>query len=390
MDGVVTSMTVRRLTYISHSVLPSRAANSVHVMKMADAFARDGCRTQLVAFRSLRRWSSKKGLRTFYRVSGDFQLSLLPTIPQRVNRVYISAIGLTLAGLWRSDAVYTRVPQAAAFCARVGMPCCLELHHPINRNSPERKALLQFLSNKHLTPIVSITEALKHQLINDLGCHPDQIFVAPDAADPIAETEIAVLEAPAGGRLRVGFLGHLYRGKGMELIEQIVPEVPWADFLIVGGTENDISYWKDRLAGLNNIHFEGFVPHAKTAGYLKSFDIALLPNQNHVSAAGDANINISRWTSPLKAFEYMAAGLPIIASDQKNLREIFQNDHNALLCSPNNCAEWKSALTKLRADPDLRARLGSRAYKDFTEKYSWDARSRNVIQFLNQTISNWK
>lgn len=376
-------MTVRRLTYISYSTLPSRAANSVHVMKMANAFAAQECSTQLVAFRSIRRPSSKKGIRCAYDVSDDFRLSLLPPAPRRISRSYLSKAGLALARHWRSDLVYTRVPQAAALCARFGMPCCLELHHPVSHDLIEGRALTQFLSLEQAAPIVTITEALKNKLIADLGCSSEQIFVAHDAADPMRKVDALTLPPPTAGRLRVGFLGHLYRGKGMELIEQLVPAVPWADFLIVGGTKKDIDFWKDRMHGLDNIHFEGFVPHTQTAGYLRSFDIALLPNQNHVGVSGNAGLNISRWTSPLKAFEYMAAGLPIIASDQENLREVFRDGYNGLLCPPDQPTAWIAALTKLRANPDLMIQLGKRAHENFVERHSWNARARNILGFLS-------
>jgi len=53
--------------------------------------------------------------------------------------------------------------------------------------------------------------------------------------------------------LRVGYIGHLYSGKGMEIISKLIKHCEWADFHIVGGTEKDLSFWKSKLSRFNNV-----------------------------------------------------------------------------------------------------------------------------------------
>ena len=369
---------IRRLTYVSWSVLPSREANSVHVMKMASAFAEQDIRVRLIARRASDRRTAHDEIFRQYGVQPRFRLMLLPALPIGGTKTPYALVSLLMSRLWRSDVIYTRLPRAAEIASILGMRAVLELHHPIPPNDARTRAVKRYLNASRAPLLVAITETLRQQLISDLGCAPDLVIVAPDGADPIDPNLSPALPPTESSRMRVGFLGHLYRGKGMELIERIAPQASWADFVIVGGNEEDIAYWKNRVAHLENVRLRGFVPHCEVPAILRSFDVALLPNQRFVAAGGSGALNISRWTSPLKAFEYMAAGLPIVASEQENLREIFRDGENALLCDPDDVSSWVSALKGLAEDARLRLRLGLQARRDFEDAYSWSARAKRL------------
>lgn len=369
------------LLYISHSQLPSVAANSVHVMKMAQAFARTGVDVTLVAMPADP--PVEKGvIYAHYAVSPVFDLCLIKWPKGRARMIRYILSALWNARRKRDGVIYTRLPRAANFAEFFGWRAVVELHQP-----ESLRTMRSYLRIARRPLIVVITEALRQQVIADLDCDPDCVIVAPDGADPIPADTQPALPPIAPDRIRAGFLGHLYQGKGMEVIAAMAPRCPWADFEIVGGTDADIAHWKAQPGSLPNICFRGHVPHSQTAGYLKSFDVALLPNQNFVGTAESKTHNISQWTSPLKAFEYMAAGLPIVASDQPNLREVLHHDVNALLCEPDNVDAWCRALSQLREDSDLRTRLGQTGRQLFTERYSWEARARRLSDLIHSQQS---
>ena len=88
-------------------------------------------------------------------------------------------------------------------------------------------------------------------------------------------------------------------------------------------------------------------------------------------------------TSPLKAFEAMAAGRPIVASDLPSSREVLRHGENALLVPPGSASELASALRSLLADSGLARRLAERAFSD-APAYSWDARGRRINELIEE------
>jgi len=88
-------------------------------------------------------------------------------------------------------------------------------------------------------------------------------------------------------------------------------------------------------------------------------------------------------TSPLKAFEAMAAGRPIVASDLPSSREVLRHGENALLVPPGSASELAGALRTLLADPGLAGRLAGQAWAD-APAYSWDARGRRVKELIEE------
>jgi glycosyltransferase involved in cell wall biosynthesis len=79
-------------------------------------------------------------------------------------------------------------------------------------------------------------------------------------------------------------------------------------------------------------------------------------------------------------FEYMSVGTPIISSDLQVLREILVDRHNSLLVKPDDVIEWLTALNLLIKDKNLAERLGTNAYKEFIEKYTWEIRAKKMLE----------
>ena len=106
-------------------------------------------------------------------------------------------------------------------------------------------------------------------------------------------------------------------------------------------------------------------------------DVLLAPYQQKVIVGNGKNT--ADRMSPLKIFEYMAAGKPIICSDLPVLHEVLEHNVNALLCSPDNVDEWFETINKIRNNKELALRIGNKAKEIFLEKYTWKIRAQNVL-----------
>ncbi len=118
------------------------------------------------------------------------------------------------------------------------------------------------------------------------------------------------------------------------------------------------------------------MPPARVADYLAAADFLLLPN----SASTPLSI---RHTSPMKAFEYMAAERPVIASDLPSIREIFQHEVNALLVPPDDPEQLRAAIRRLLDEPQLRVCV-SREARRRVEGLTWDHRAGDILEFARR------
>lgn len=239
----------------------------------------------------------------------------------------------------------------------------------------------------HFRYLVVITRALEQEYLKLFPWLAEgRTLVAHDAADmPSDSTPFyrPIRHWPGRrGLLQIGYVGQLYPGKGMELIGRLALSMPDFSFHVVGGSRSEIDHWRKTLPA-RNLHFHGHVPHSQVLRYLKSFDVLLAPYQRRVETA--RTNDIASWMSPLKIFEYMAAGSPIVCSDLPVLREVLEDQVNALLVPPDDVEAWGVALKKLRDEPGLAKALGGRAQEGVIARYNWDNRAERVVAPIART-----
>jgi len=368
-----------KIVYLSSSTIPSRAANSIHVMKMCQAFAKNGHEVVLVAPDN--RNSLESGVDDvyeFYGVEKCFEISKLPLPPIRGRGQIYGLWSAVKAKSLKTDLAFCRNISSCFFAAKFGLPVIYESHMPAeDSGNISEWTFNRLVQSPRLKKLVVITHALKdYYLTNNPGIKCP-IQVAPDGADPVPGGIVPVDLPNKEKRLQVGYVGHLYQGRGVDIIIHMAKSCPWADFHLIGGTEQDIRSWKTKISESKNIIFHGFVSPAVAEKMRISMDVLLAPYQNKVSISGRGNT--VKWMSPLKIFEYMAAGKPIISSDLPVLREVLNHEQNALLCPPDDALEWKNALEGLKDDPQLAKSLAQAAYVDFMKNYTWQARAERLI-----------
>jgi glycosyltransferase involved in cell wall biosynthesis len=110
------------------------------------------------------------------------------------------------------------------------------------------------------------------------------------------------------------------------------------------------------------------------AGELARAHALVLPNTRTLMS--------ERYTSPLKLFEYLAAGRPIVASDLAAIREVLRNEDNALLVEPGSPDLLAAAIRRLMGDVTLSERLAQRAF-DEAAYYGWQTRAQRLEVVLD-------
>jgi glycosyltransferase involved in cell wall biosynthesis len=367
-----------KIVYISTSYIPSRAANSIHVMKMCQALVKNGHEVVLIS------WDRKGFLEpdiddifAFYGVEKCFELVKINCLSILGSYYLYNLLSAIKVHQINPDLVYSREIFGCLISAKTGFSVIYESHSTLKPGNIREWAFRQLLKSSKLKFLVVITNALKEYYKNNYSFPETKMIVVPDGADIVSEKSKSFILPNKNKKMQIGYVGHLYSGRGIDIIISMTKTFSQADFHLVGGLEKDIQFWKKEALGLKNIFFHGFVSPSEAEKYRAAFDILISPYQENVSTCGGKNT--LDWMSPLKIFEYMAAGKPIICSDLSVLREILENEKNALLCPPDDLNAWKNALKRLMCDPELRNRLGEVAKKEFIEKYTWRARAKRLL-----------
>jgi glycosyltransferase involved in cell wall biosynthesis len=369
-----------KIVYLSHSRVPSRTANSLAVMKMCEAFAQNGHDVTLFVPRHSRAEPGVKDSFSFYGVARCFDLKRFPRKKRALGLIRPTTVVSWWIRRQRPDLLFGRDHSLRYDLDDFGVPVAIEFHRLVSDPTNLRR-FPKLVRSGLLRRLVTISEVLAEGYAREFGIPRDRIVVAHSAADEPENVE--PLDLPGPTRLRVGYLGHLYPGKGMERIAEMVPRCPWANFHVVGGTESDLDYWKPKLENYENLFFHGYRPHAETERYRQSMDVLLAPYQSEVTSEGGGVIDV-RSMSPIKIFEYMATGKAILASDLPAIREILTDRVNARLCSAGDTESWVEALEELRDQPVLRERLGRAAQAAFRAKHTWRARAKAVLDGIDE------
>lgn len=387
-----------KIAVIAPTEIPARRANTMQVMKMTQALAQIGHEVFLLAPKTAQNLSSPGAgnwdeLARHYGLRVPFPVERLPASP-RLRRYDFSWRGVRWARRWRAELIYTRLPQAAALASQLGFPAILEIHDlPQGALGPQ--LLRWFLSGPGARRLVVITQALLTDLQARFGLTADSplVVIAPDGVDleryaglPQPEAARRALAQGEGAEWRValrverftaGYTGHLYPGRGVEMLLALAARLPEVNFLVVGGEPGDVERLRQYAlsARLHNLLLTGFVPNAELPRYQAACDVLLMPYQRRVAASSGGDI--ARYLSPMKLFEYLACGRPIISSDLPVLQEVLTSE-NAILLPGDDPDAWVAALQRLVGDPGLRQRLADRAQQD-ARQYTWEARARKIL-----------
>jgi len=364
-----------KIMYIANTAIPSRSADSIHIIKMCEAFTKSGIKIILVIPMDLKSLLSKIDIFNFYGISERFKIKKISTLPGRgVALFYLLAMCYSI--FKRPDIVYTRRVEAAALAWISHKKFILEIHEFLN-DKLDKILFKRIADSKYFLKLILISNNLRIKF-KEYGFNDKKIKVLSDAVDiDVFTTKRKQLHK----RIKIGYGGHLFKGRGIEIIEALAVLMTDSDFYLWGGTENLINYWKNRTKDIKNIYFKGFIKNTILAEELSNCDILLMPYQKEVAVFGNKG-NTVEWMSPMKMFEYMATGKPIIASNLPVIREVLRNNYNAILVTYDNVKEWELAIKSLKNNPGFAQVIGNNARRDVVKKYTWDIRSKGILKIL--------
>ncbi|MCX6731757.1 MAG: glycosyltransferase family 4 protein [Candidatus Parcubacteria bacterium] len=370
-----------RLIYIANARIPTEKAHGLQIMKMCEAFAQKGLKVELVIPWRFNR--IKEDPFAYYDIKKNFKITKIPSLDLIkfgkigfwIQSFSFAKIASGYAFFKKSDIIYSRDVLPLFFLSFFGKNIVWESHGAQNNPIIGRTI-------KKCDKVVAITKGVKDFYVQKYNIDEDKILVASDAVD-LKEFDITISKKEARQKLNLPknkriilYSGsfYLYDWKGIDVL---LGAAKYFDdkylFVLVGGAEKEILEIKEKF-NLKNILLIGHQPHSLIPIFLKAADVLVLPNKK-----GDANSE--KYTSPMKLFEYMASGVPIVASDLPSIREIL-NKNNAVLVEPNNPAALTERIKNMLQNPELADKISKQAYLD-VQNYTWEKRAEKILDFVN-------
>lgn len=292
---------------------------------------------------------------------------------------------------WQPDAIYERYSLMSTagvdLAKRLGIPHILEVNAPLADEAEAHRGLgfsrtvreTERMILQSADYVLAVSEELREWLIGT-GVAPERITVTPNRVniDRFARAAAMKPERPT-----VGFVGTLKAWHGTATLVEAIGEIArergiddTPQLLIVGdGPQRDMLETLARDQGITDlVRFTGMVDHDEMAGYIGRMSIAVAPY----------NPQPGFYFSPLKIFEYMAAGRAIIAANIGQIPQIVEQGRTGLLVEPGDTSALAAAITSLLDDRAQLDALGAKALREAVDEYSWEKNAR-VVEALVAT-----
>lgn len=266
--------------------------------------------------------------------------------------------------LRQSGAVFTRSADLSLALIRHGIPHSFEVH---DMDALCRQGILDRLLAAHARGLLRHFFPISHAAargLMDRGVPSACIHVCPCGADLSLFRDMAPWNPSGLKNPHVMYLGRISRDRGLGILETLAVQAG-CRVTVVGVLEDGPK--TDRLQVVP------FVPHQQVPRYLEQADIVVMPYQKHLAHAGSI--------SPMKLFEAMAAGRPILVSDLEPIREIIHHGQNGLCVPPDDEKAWIGAVRFLRDHPEEAHRMATQAKKD-ASRFGWENRARILQKVL--------
>jgi glycosyltransferase involved in cell wall biosynthesis len=368
-----------RLLYVAlDQTVPGTLGGSIHVQEVAEGLARLGHEVH-VATQRAGEWPA--GPVTWHEMGPPLGRPALRWMRTGAVTDLARQVGATVI----MERYYNFGGEGVRAARRLGLKAALEVNAPVvdypgSAKSRLDRALLvepmrRFrdricrMTDLFITPTADILPAwIDRQRVLEIewGANVDDFH--PGAAGPLPF-------ARDPGRVTCVFAGAFRSWHGVVQLSAALARLHDAGddrfgaVMIGDGPERAAA--EHAAKGVPGIVFTGAIPHTRLPPCLAAADIGVAP----FDPARHRPLRLGFYWSPLKIFEYMASGLPVVAPALPRLKRLIANGIEGVLYDPKDPRDLDRALRSL-ADPEVRARMGAAARARVVRDFSWDAHCR--------------
>jgi glycosyltransferase involved in cell wall biosynthesis len=357
--------------YIAEIDLPSRSAYAQHVLKMCDALSKKHDVSLLIF--------SKEINVSFLRIKKDYLLKnnfrIICLNHKKIKNTFFARLKFALFCknlIKKESLIISRSIITSLYLDFYNIFNYLELHHNL----------------KGITKIIFLLRRLFIRNIFFIFIHKNLLEIYPIKKNYLVLDDAVDAKDFKYSKLKFKYtftyLGSLYPGKGLEIILYLAKEFPNYDFNIYGDIST-IDKNTKRIINFNNfknLKLNDHVNYRLAVKIIQKSRFLLMPYLNKVMVRS-SNLEVSRFMSPLKMFDYLASGNILIASKLPVYSHILKHNYNCILVKPEDFLGWKNKIS-LILKKKINTNLISRNALLTAKKNTWSKRVEIIMDtYLN-------
>lgn len=377
-----------KILFIHNTQITSNKANVIQVLSMCNAFQFQNYEVELVlpepskVILNIPQFIKEK-----FGVDVCFKIFFYKSISS--NRIIEKYLGVkSIFNLLKKsnyDYVFTRVPKFIIPILKAKKKLIFEAHNNIFHNKYKlidlywKAKLIKNIHHENFKLFISISENLS-LFWENYGVPKNKSLSLHDG---FSKNYFDNIKSKDSSRKKIGininekiamYIGSLYPDREIELILETSKKIKNITFYIIGGPDYYYDYYFRivKNQNLENVRILKSIPHNMVPLYLSSADFLL--------GLWSRKVPTINYCSPLKIFEYMASGIPIIAHGFITIKEVLTNNENALLVDPDNKKSLGIVLNNA-LNMDL-TKIASKSKQLVYKKYTWEKRAERIINKL--------
>ena len=365
-----------KICYLSNAAIPSSVASSIQIVKMCEAFSKLNNEVILITINDFK---SKLNFLNYYNVKSKFLLKRMKkfkSFPLGLNYYLFSLFSILESLKYKPEIYITRNFFTCFLLVILRKKIIMELHHDLKIESRIVRFLVtkfKFLNSACIKKIVAITNGVKDEYVKNNLIKKDKIIVLPSGSSIQKKFEFLNNKK----FFKIGYFGSIFQSRGLNLIKNLAKIDRKNEYYLYGDFDH-INNYKYKSSN-KNIFINNYIPYKDIPKELKKMDILLMPYVSSITVAGNVG-DITKFTSPLKLFDYLSVGKIIMCSDFNVLKEAIKEKKNAVFIKNySNPYSWKNEIQKLKNQPHKQLIISKNNHR-LSKEYSLIRRANRILK----------
>ena len=355
-----------KIFYIAETSLTNKSAYTIHVLKMCDALSKKNNLTLLLPKNKAYYKTLKKEF--LFTSKNKFKIKSIINFKTKnfFLRLYFSYKTSKQLQYNRQDLIITRSFLTSFFMSVNKINHILEIHSEFRGLTKILMINFNFINSIYVKKIIFISNALRKKFS---FVKKRKTVILHDAVDiknflPFKYNNNKKIK-------NLTYIGSFHEGKGVEMICKLAPRFKKLTFNIFGQPINQ-NYPK-----IPNLKFHGYIKYKEVPKKLASSDILLLPSSK-IQYGRSKSVNISNYNSPLKMFDYLAAGKIIISSKLDGICEVLKHKKNAIIVEDFDYKTWEKEINNILKNKYDITTIQKNAFNTANE-FTWVKRVSKIL-----------